>query len=184
MFNKLSQRDKRTLLLGGAAVVVIVCWSLGLPWLRDWRGARGLLKAARQQLKLIAPGDDEKAAKAVEELARTVPVFEMPVSDSPSRGHVPQSVLFRDRFSQQLQKAGVKVKTLEYTGTRSVKRVAGYRLLRLECKGQCEVNQAFDLLAGLNENPYLVGIEDIQMKCDPKNRQNVELTLIVSTFAK
>ena len=173
---KLTQRDKRTLILGAIVAAVILVWNVAWPWLQEWRRVRDDLAAKRYRLKLIVPGDDVKAAKQMEELARTVPVFEMP------RPEKDQTVLFRDRFSEQLKKAGVKLKALEYTGTKSARRVGSYRLLRLEAKGQCQINQAFDLLATLNENPYLVGIEAIQLKCDPRNRQNVDLTLTVSTF--
>jgi succinate dehydrogenase flavin-adding protein (antitoxin of CptAB toxin-antitoxin module) len=41
-----------------------------------------------------------------------------------------------------------------------------------------------DFLAQLNENPYLVGIEELKIKCDPKKRGEVELDLTVSSFAK
>ncbi len=178
MLGKLSQRDRRTIMFGAAAALVIIGWSLGLPWLKDWQETRTALAARKQQIKLIAPGDDQAAAKAVEELVRAVPVFEMPQREKE------QIVLFRDAFSEQLKKAGIKVRTLEYTGTAAARRVGAYRLLRLQCRGQCQLNQAFDLLAALNENPYLVGVEDIQLKCDPRNRQNVDLTLTVSTFVK
>jgi hypothetical protein len=40
-----------------------------------------------------------------------------------------------------------------------------------------------DFLARLNENPYLVGIEELKIKkVDPKKPQDVELDLTVSTF--
>jgi len=174
---KLSDREKGILLIAAAAAIAIVAWRFGL-WLDDWKQTRATLAARREQMKLIAPGDDAKAIKAIEETARAVPVFEMPVAERN------QSVLFRTRFNQQLQKAGVKVRTLEYTGTRSARRVGNYRLLRLQCRGQCQVNQALDLLATLNENPYLAGVEEIQLTPDAKNRQNVELMLIVSTLVK
>jgi hypothetical protein len=41
-----------------------------------------------------------------------------------------------------------------------------------------------DLLARLNENPYLIGIEEFKIKVDPKKRHEVEFDLTVSTFAK
>ena len=36
----------------------------------------------------------------------------------------------------------------------------------------------------MKENPYLVGIEEMRIKCDENNREKVELDLTVSTFAK
>ena len=46
------------------------------------------------------------------------------------------------------------------------------------------LSQALDLLAKLNENPYLVGIEEFRLKIDPKKRSEVELNITVSTFTK
>jgi hypothetical protein len=44
--------------------------------------------------------------------------------------------------------------------------------------------QVLDFLERLNENPYLVGVEELKIKCDPKKRGEVELDLTVSTFAE
>ena len=54
----------------------------------------------------------------------------------------------------------------------------------MKCSGKCKFAQILDLLASLKENPYLVGIEEMRIKCDTKNRQEIELDLTVSTFAK
>jgi len=62
--------------------------------------------------------------------------------------------------------------------------VAGYKLLRLKCSAKCNFRQALDLLARLKENPYLVGIEELKIACDQKNRQDVKLDLMISTFVK
>ena len=59
-----------------------------------------------------------------------------------------------------------------------------YRLLRLKCHAKCEFRQVLDLLAGLKENPYLVGVEEFKIECGREKRQEVELDLTVSTFVK
>jgi len=57
-------------------------------------------------------------------------------------------------------------------------------LLRLKCSAKCRFTQVLDLLANLKENPYLVGIEELRIRCDSKKPQEVDLDLTVSTFIK
>ena len=40
------------------------------------------------------------------------------------------------------------------------------------------------MLAKLNENPYLIGVEEFKIKVDPKKRAEVDLDLTVSTLTK
>jgi hypothetical protein len=60
--------------------------------------------------------------------------------------------------------------------------------LKVKCKGKCKFDQLLDFLAGLKENPYLVGVEELRVTCDtkvpPEKRNQVEIDLTVSTFAK
>ena len=92
-----------------------------------------------------------------------------------------QKFLFRDKFNEQLKKAGIKSEPLQIL--RAAKSpVAGYKLLRLKCSAKCKFGQALDLLANLKENPYLVGIEEFKIECDQKKRQDVKLDITVSTF--
>ena len=178
MLNKISERDKRTLMIGAAAMVLILGYVFVLPWYDDWMEVRTILKAKRSQLKLIVPGDDQSSIAAAAQLAQAVPVFEMPLPQSR------QDPLFRGKFNEQVNKTGIKAKILQPIGTRSGKRVSGYKTLKYQCRAKCNLNQILDLLANLNSNPYLAGIEDISFKCDQKNRQQMDLVLTVSTFAK
>ncbi len=181
MFEKLSQRDKRTLIFGAVAAAAILAYVYVGPWFKEWRNTKSTLQAKQDLLKAIAPGaDDESAKTAHDKLAQVVPVFEMPL---PEKKQMP---LFRDKFSDQLKKAGIQVKTLRPIGSKSAKRVPGHnvKLLKFQCLGKCSLNQVLDLLAGLNSNPYLAGIEEISLKCDPKDRRKMDLVLTVSTFVR
>jgi hypothetical protein len=60
----------------------------------------------------------------------------------------------------------------------------GYKLLRMKCSGKCRFTQVLDLLANLKDNPYLVGVEELRIRCDTKNSQQVDMDLTVSTFVK
>ncbi len=182
MFERMSQRDKRALTFGIVAVAVILAYMSVGPWLKDWQDIRANLEAGRKRLKVIAPAADDETAKADwEKLALRVPVFEMPLRETK------QVPLFRDKFSDQLKRAGIKVKTLQPVGGKSARPIPGtqkVKLLKFQCRGKCSLNQVLDLLAGLNSNPYLVGIEELNIKCGQKDRRQMDLVMTVSTFVK
>jgi len=172
MIEKLSEKDIRVLKIGGWCVVAILLFVFVSKWLGRWSEARASLDQVKAKLDLI---DVDKAKQ--EGLLSIVPVFEMPETEEK------QKFAFRDKLNEQLKKAGIKSKPLQViAGGKS--RQAGYKLLRLKCNANCRFTQALDLLAGLNENPYLVGIEEFRIKCDLKKPQEVELDLTVSTFVK
>jgi len=158
-------------MIGGiCAAVIIFIFMLKIP--DRWAEARMSLSAVKDKLDAIDVSEARQAG-----LMSIVPVFEMPEVEEK------QTFLFRDKLNEQLKKAGVSSKPLQVLAV-SKARQGGYKLLRLKCSGKCNFGQVLDLLAGLNENPYLVGIEELKIKCDPKKRQEMELDMTVSTFVK
>jgi len=172
MMKKLGERDIRALKIGAVCVVAILVF-LFATWLRDrWAKVREERAEVRAQLEAISVDKAKQAG-----LMSIVPVFEMPVIEEE------QKFLFRDKLNEQLKKAGIKSKPLQIL-TAGKSPAPGYKLLRIKCSAKCKFVQVFDLLARLNENPYLVGVEEMRIQCDPKKRQEVELNLTVSTFVK
>ncbi len=172
MIEKFSEKDIRALKIGAIGVVAIVVFVFGSKWIDHWSEARASLDLVKDRLELI---DVDKAKQAG--LMSIVPVFEMPQKEEI------QTFLFRNKLNEQLKKFRINSDTLqEVRGGKSSQ--PGYRLLRLKCSAKCRFTQVLDLLAGLNENPYLVGIDEIRIKCDPKKPQEVELDLTVSTFVE
>jgi hypothetical protein len=175
---KLSETDKRTLKLGGVGVVLILAYAFVVgPWIDDWLLTRSALKTERTRLDSIAPAGGVAAAKQAG-LVSVVPKLEMPLAESV------QGPLFRGRFNEQLKKAGVNVTSLQFLQSAKSKQASEYDILRLQCRGTCKFAQMLDLLAGLNENPYLVGVDELQLKCNQKSREQIDIVLTVSTFVK
>ncbi len=172
MIEKLSQRDRRVIRIGGIAAAAIVVFVFGMDWIQHWVSVRESLKIAKVKLQTLDTAKAERAG-----LMTIVPVFEMPEAEEK------QMLLFRDKLNEQLKRAGVQSKPMQVLPV-SKSSQGAYKLLRLKCNGKCRFGQALDLLARLNENPYLVGIEELQIRCDPKQRQEIELDLTVSTFIK
>jgi len=170
---KLSQRDKRALKIGVIGAAVILAFTFGTRWVGHWSEVRESIAAKKATLKSVRVDKDER-----ERLMSIVPVFETPQDEEK------QKFLFREKFYEQLKKVGFKGEPIRVLRTKKTQAGTGYRLLGLQTRGKCNFEQILDLLTNLNENPYLVGIEEMRMECDPKKRQEFKLDLTVSTFVK
>lgn len=172
MIEKLSQKDIRTLKIGAVCVAAILVFLFASEWLGHWTAARGSLAELQDKLELLDVSEAKQAG-----LMSIVPAFKMPEKEET------QKFLFRDKLSEQLKKSGINSKPLQVVSTGKSPQ-AGYKLLRLKCSAKCRFGQVLDLLVNLKENPYLVGIEEMRIKCDPKKPQEVDLDLTVSTFVR
>ena len=168
----LSQKEKRTLKFGVICAVAIVGFTFAIQRLDKWKQARISRAGITDKLKAIDFDQTQRAG-----LMSIVPVFEMPQKEEQ------QKFLFRDKFNEQLRNARIESEPLQILSPVKSS-VAGYKLLRLKCSAKCSFGQALDLIANLKENPYLVGIEELKIECDQKNRQEVKLDLTISTYVK
>jgi len=171
---KLSAKDMRALKIGAVAVAVILLFVISSSWLKNWRHMRKSLSEKRAELKTIVSPEAKQAG-----LLAIVPVFELPHTGGK------QKFLFRNKLKEQLNKAGIKSRPLEILAGRKSTSNVNYNLLRVKCSSEkCTFSQILNLLAVLKENPYLAGIEELNIKCDPKKREEFKLNIVVSTFVK
>jgi len=166
---KLSERDKRTIKLGVVCAVGILIFYYGGGWLKKWSEARADAKKKVAQIDGVNIGDAKLSG-----LLSIVPVFEMPEKEEEQKSRC------IEKFMDQLKKAGIKHDPLKISiPTGSLYK--SYKLINIQCKAKCKFTQVLDLLAKLNENPHLVGVEAFKMKCNKTKPQEVELDLTVST---
>ena len=173
---KLSEKDIRAIKLGVLGIVAIVLFLAGSDWFERWGKVRTEGSVLKSKLKTIDFTSDSDKAKQ-KRLLELVPTFEKPLEQEE------QQFLFRDAFNKQLKDAGIKNEPLQIQANRRSP-LTGYKSLHLVCKARCKFSQALDLLAKLNENPYLIGVEEFKIKVDPKKRAEVDLNLTVSTLTK
>jgi hypothetical protein len=171
MIDKLSKKDIRAIKIGAIAAVIIAVLMFGSKLHDRWKKAKTDGSVLYTKLDAIDVDQIKQAG-----LMSIVPVIEMPKIEEE------QKFLFRDKLSEQFKRAGIRNKPLQVQPGRKSPQ-AGYKLLLVKCNATCRFSQVLDFLARLNENPYLVGIEELKIKCDPKKKGQVDLDLVVSTFA-
>lgn len=168
----LSEKDRRALKFGAVCAALIIVFLFATSVMDSWSAAKNSHALVKKNLQTI----DMQSSKQ-KGLLSIVPVFEMPKAEDDQKN------LFREKFNDQIKKAGLKSQPLQIS--RAVKsKQPGYKMMRFQYSGKCRFDQVVSLLAGLNENQYLLAIEEIEMKCDPKKRQEMDLTLVVSTFVR
>jgi hypothetical protein len=173
---KITQRDKRTLMLTGIAAVAIIFWFVVVDgFLSDWKEVRSDLSIRRSKFESIASSEGLSAAD--KGLFSIVPVFASPGPEDT------QGPAYMKKFNEQLKKLGIKAE-LKYLKSLKSKSASGYKTLRLQSQGRCKYTQAIDLMGKLYENPLFVSIEQLTITPDPKKLGEVEFTLVTSTFAK
>jgi hypothetical protein len=136
------------------------------------RQVKASLVEQKKGIHSMASGGGDKANDS---LLTAVPAFVMPADLGKQR------LLFESEVNRQLKQNGINAK-LKFTGLGKSQAGLGVKLMKLQCKARCKFDQALTLLASLTENPYLVDIEEFTFKCDEAKPQQVDLTLVVSTF--
>jgi Tfp pilus assembly protein PilO len=176
ILNQLNQRERKTVLICLVACAAMLLWFLVIePVVKQRQQIRGQLKQQRQKLSVLLAKEGTVDALKQKKLTQTVPMLEMPTSSEK------QTQLLRDKITQQLQQAGIQVKNFQFS-TGVVQGPGATDVITLRCQGKCNFTSLARFLDDLRKNPYYVGIEELSIKTDEKNRQNLEIAFTVSTF--
>ena len=172
-FTRLNKKEQKTVKFGLGFAFIIIAYVFGFePALNQYNTVRADLARAKNNLNSI-----EKIANAGTGQQRVVlskvPLFEMPADEQTQRA------LFRSKINEQLTKAGIAVQTLQYVS--KPRREMGLTIFKLQFRGKCETEKLLNFLAMLDENPYLVAVEQMHIRIDPKNRRLADIVLEVST---
>jgi len=169
----LDKRNKQALMILAAAAALILIFHYGTgPCLDEWDSIRLSLTVQEQKLAMIRTANGS---------AELVPAFEMPLSEDKQRP------LFYRKITEQFKKAGVNVNPLPQYVSRGRKLPnlsLSLKVLRLRCRGGGKYDQILQLVADLNKNPYLAGIEEFKIVCGKEKREKMSLDLTVSTFVR
>ncbi len=178
-FVSLSDRDRRAVFLGTVGLVGIVLYLfVGLPLFEDWSCVRDELKMYQDRLENVRAQSPASKAKIVG-LYRTVPFVELAQNEDTQRK------LFWDKTYDQLRSAGIRPSSgPSYISSSRKKTVQGSAALRLKFAGSCQYEQLLKFLARLNENPYLVSIEEFSVKSDAQKPGQLNIDMTLETFVR
>ncbi len=178
-FDSLDERSRRAVRFGVIAIVLIAIYlGIALPIFENWLSVRDELKTYQLRLETVSgrtPGSKAKIAG----LFQTVPLMELPENEDAQRK------LFWDKTYDQLKKAGVNISSgPSYVASAKKKTALGQGTLRLKFSGNCKYEQLLKFFAGLNENAYLVSIEEFSIKSNEKEPEKVTFEMVIGTFFK
>ena len=172
MFDKLNEKDKKTIKYGGIAIAVIIVLLFGSQGYSDWNQKTTENKSLNANIKAIELSDSAR-----EKQLKTIPVFEMPKDEQTQKSD------FRSYLDRQFNDLGIVTSPWQEIPEKS-STLEGYDLLSLNSKGTCRFDLLLELLASLKYNPYLAGIEELNIECDPQNSQQATFSITLSTFTK
>jgi type II secretory pathway component PulM len=176
ILDKLNPRERKTVSYSVAIGALILGYIFLVdPVVQGGQQLRSQLRRERQKLHTLLAKEGTAEALKQKNLMAMVPAMEMPVSAEK------QNQLLRDQITRQLQQAGVQVKNFSFSsGTAQGPGASG--IMTLQCRGKCQFSALWRFFDELKKNPYYVGIEELSIKVDEKNRQDLEIVFTVSTF--
>jgi hypothetical protein len=177
-FNKLSEKDQKTIKIGAVLMaIILVCGGMNIL-LSEYSRTSEELDAVKSKFNSVMPNSNGSLTSKQAGLYNIVPVFEIPKKED-----IPGETC-RKKLMEQLRKAKVNFRDVILQPMSPKKNTAGFRTRNLHCKGKCSFTQAMDLVASLYENPWFVGIKEFKIECNAKNRSQMDLTLTISTYIK
>ncbi len=171
MFDKMNEKDKKTIKKGGIGIVAVLVLIIAVQGYGSWNKKTTDYNTIVSQLKTLNVPDS--ARKRTMEI---VPVFLMPKDEQT------QKTLFRNSLEQLFEQLQITTEPWQEVTTSKSPILTGYGALRLKASGSCRFEQILNLLSELKQNPYLVGIEEFHVECNPQNPQQADFSITVSTI--
>jgi type II secretory pathway component PulM len=176
ILTKLNQRERKTVLVCLVVCAAMLLWFLVMePVVKQGRQLRSQLQQQRQKLGSLLAREGTPEALRQKNLTQIVPMLEMPTTSEK------QIQMLRDKITLQLGQAGIQVKNFQFSSG-VVQGPGATDVITLRCQGKCQFDSLARFLDDLRKNPYYVGIEELSIKTDEKNRQNLDIAFTVSTF--
>lgn len=177
----MSGRDRRALLFGAPAILLVVAVFFVGPPVMDAVGRRGaeharLEQQCRSLLADKALVDREKAA--IERLEKEIGAFEEPLAYDE---HVTR--LFQHVYAAA-KRAGVKLKSRRRVEARSSRIDPRYDLAGVRMQLEAPFVGVVKFLHELQQTPGVFSIESLELSADPKKPQALSVQIQISTFVQ
>ena len=182
MVSQMSERDKYILKVGAVIVVLILFVRfVMLPSIGRWNTIKERVKNDEAIMANLGLTDSAQAGRELKRLVETVPSFAIPLNEDQQRQ------IFQEKFYEQLRSCRINVTSppqFQAQVRAHQDKTLGLNIMRLKCRGTCRFRDAMNLLAKLYENPYLYSVEEMHLIIGDRDRDEIDLTLVVTTLCQ
>lgn len=175
MRRALTERERRLVWLCGLVAAALLVYTLWVePLASRWKTRAAEYQQLSQQIELIRRWQQSGGLKGMRVSAAMVA--------APLRADQ-QALLFRNKLTEQIQKAGLQARTVQLRDQRN-RTENGYTVISVDCQGRGSYEAVLNLLADLEHNPYYVGLEKLSLRVDAKDRNQLNFQITAMTYAK
>ncbi len=179
-WSKLSPSDHRAVRVGAIVLlVVLILWGVLLPWLGDWSDARSAIAASDGNLDAM----QRRASRFLNQRSRLTEKFGPGVIKSPEDTQA-ASIHFLENVPGLIKASGLQVQSMQPQPPRSVKELPGVQSVSFLIKANGQLPQLASCLEALQKSERLLVVEQVTASGNDKNLGQLEVTLVVSTFAR
>lgn len=176
---KLSRRDRRTLILGAAALGAILAARFVLiPWVSGWSDARARIASEQEQLADMRSELSGVLGQHGRLVSKYGPAVSSPLADLETARvnlvKAAQDILKRNGFSATDYKP---------QPIRQLRKIPGARFVPLQVRGKCNVEQLAKCLAAMRNSKTLVIVDQLSVTNNQKQPGQLEVTIVLATLA-
>ena len=176
----LSPRDRRAILLGVVALLIIVAARLVvIPWIDGWRSAREDMTSTRSQLSNI----QRQMQRVLWQRQRLEEIYGPGVKNTLKDRQAAQLSLIK-AVQVVFKAGGVKLTDYQPQRPRTLKEIPDVQIVPLQIRGKCKLPQLTKCFVAMRDNQTLIIVESFSITNNEKKPGELEITMIVSTLAE
>ncbi len=166
--DSLSQRDRRAIILGAAALLglVVVRWGL-MPFVNSWQGTRAEIASCRGELDTL-----ESQLRLLLGQRRRLESMYGPAVHKPPGDADAETLKFREAIQTAVGSSGMREPKYTPQPARVVPSLQGVQTIGMRVRGQCQLAQLTRCLAELRAADCLIIVDNISITSNQANQAN------------
>ena len=176
----LSPRDRRAILFGAVALLIILATRLlVMPWIDSWRTARDEMAISRKQLNDI----QKQMQRVLWQRQRLEEIYGPAVKNDLEDRQTAQLALIK-AVQDVFKTAGIKLTDYQPQRARTLKEIPDVQFVPLQIRGKCKLPQLTKCFVTMRDNKTLIIVESFSITNNEKKPGELEISMIVSTLAE
>ncbi len=176
----LSPRDRRAVILGGAALAALaIGYWVVVPWLGDWADARDSIGVGRARLEEV----ESKLRRLAGQRERLAEAFG-PGACRPLEGVEATRIGFLKTVQDACRSAGIGELNCQPQPTRPLRELPEAQLVSIQVSGKCQIGQLARCLAALRACERVTLVDRLVAAGNERQPGQLEVTLVLATLAR